>query len=85
MGTGIATGVAALGLLGSVIYMVAYKPPPGCCIDGFGGVMPLLVTAPLTFVGLVTLAGVAGAQWAHQKPLRRYEARFALTGLQLRF
>jgi hypothetical protein len=41
--------------------MVAYKPPPGCCIDGFGGVMPLLVTAPPTFVGLVPLAGPCAA------------------------
>jgi hypothetical protein len=85
MGTGIATGAAALGLLGSVIYMAAYKPPPGCCIDGFGGVMPFLVTAPLTLVGLIVLSGVAGARWIHRKPLRLYDPRFALTGLQIRF
>ena len=69
MGTGIATGAAALGLLGSVIYMAAYKPPPGCCIDGFGGVMPFLVTAPLTLVSLIVLSGVAGARRIHRKPL----------------
>ena len=85
LGTGLAGGAAVAAFLGTIIYAIAYKPPPGCCIDGYPGVFPLFFTGPLAFIGGVTFAAVAGTRRRHRRPLRKFQSQVAGMGFQLRF
>lgn len=44
-----------------------------------------MIAGPLALLGLAGFSGVAIARGIHRRPLRRYQARPSLAGLQIQF
>ncbi|MCY1011035.1 hypothetical protein OV079_36810 [Nannocystis pusilla] len=85
--TGGIAGFTGALFLGSLIYLgtFAANRDPRCCIDGYPGIFPAMITGPLALLGLAGFSGVAIARRIHRRPLRRYQARPSLAGLQIQF
>ncbi|MFY0537028.1 hypothetical protein [Nannocystis pusilla] len=85
--TGAIAGVTGALFLGSLVYLGVFTATrdPRCCLDGYPGVLPAMITGPLAFLGLASFSGVAISRRIHRRPLRRYQARPSLAGLQIQF
>lgn len=84
LATGVVAGASTLLFLVSLVYLGTYRPASGCCVDGYGGVLPVMITGPLTFVGVVSLSGVAIARRVHRRS-RPPVVQLGATALSLHF